>query len=975
MKKTLLILICVLSISNLLAQNQRVISGIIRDSNGEPIPGATLIIKGTTNGVATDARGYYRLRVNIGDVVVIQAFGLKTREITINERNSGNGGGSAPLMQEKTKKEVKYYDYSKIFKPNKNPTPTKSKRGVGVLTDETPSYKTGRIPANIEKIKYQKPNLKYPHGYFVITSVPKPKFRYGNDWRFNWSNVTTLNRINRLPQLQNTYAQGRPITGRAQWQGPETGEIFSWGPAITSLNYDNTVPYAYDRNGGLTTNGNGLAAQAYNPLKFFRTGLTINNVLEASKQLPRGQFYAQAKDQRNWLPWPGASARNNSVRLKWNQSGFRSSIQYYNQGATLPNRGANWQNLIGSVLSTTPTFDQSNGLKRRNALRQRDSYVLSDGSLRTPAPGLLDNPYGLINQMPDIENQERLTGSAGISRQINLWDILHSQTDVLLNLDFDVNFESGGNRYLLGLHPQSAGANLGRMTQRDQKKRLLNLNLKSSINPKYWDENLKLSLQQNLSFERQTVNRRNAFGFDAGSFGNINLAGQIDDQELSNFRRVYQLMPSLELKYRLKNWDLSLDLANQFYFSSTLAAAQNTMYLPTFELIFRHYQFSGVPMWFSASASYTRTLRETPLIYNQWHYNTTNISLANHQQYFESAELGFSTEVLPEIRGSWEFGVSIEYDNFASLGINYHNQVTKNHLLPQLNTTGNFDWSNVGEIRNRGFEVFLNTRVDFESDYYWTSYINWFRYRPVVTQLYNNTNQVPLAGYQEVGTSLVAGQPYGVIYGNKYARVNDQRLIGNDGFPVTDSNLGVLGNPNPEWVLQWGNSLKLKRFQLDWVLVYRHGGQRWNGTQAMLDYLGVSQQSAHLRNTQGFVYQGLNAAGEPNQVAIDFANPTNGLGGNRWVRYGVGGIAEDYIQSASSLRIEEIKLSYQVGEFFGIASSRFVAAVFINNLLLTTPYQGLDPNTTFLSYPNHQGLDFFNAPAMTSWGIQFNISY
>ncbi|HAS45611.1 MAG TPA: hypothetical protein DCS93_34325 [Microscillaceae bacterium] len=975
MKKTILILICVLCTSNLLAQNQRVISGIIRDTNGNPIPGAILVIKGTTNGVATDHKGYYRLQVRIGDVVIIQALGLVTREVTINEHNSKISGGSVSLMQEITIEKIKYYDYSKIFKPNNQSAPAKNKPGVGVLTDTAPSYKTGIIPAEIEKIKYQKPSVEHPNGHFDIQRVLRPIVRYSNEWRFNWKHSTTLNRINRLPHLQNAYAQGRSVNGIAQWQGPETGEIFSWGPAIANLNYDNSTPYAYDQNGALATNGNGLAAQAYDPLKFFRTGLTINNVLESSKQLYQGQLYVQAKDQRNWLPWPGAKSRNNLVRLRWNQNKFRANIQYYNQGATLPNRGANWQNLIGSVLSTAPTFDQSNGLKRRSALKQRDSYVLNDGSLRTPAPGLLDNPYGLVNQMPDIENQERLVGSAGITQQIDLQNLLYSQRDVLLTLDFDVNFESGGSRYLLGLHPQSSGANLGRMTQRDQKKRLLNLNLKSSINPKYWNEYMKLSIQQSLSFERQTVNRRNAFGFDTGSFGNIALASQIDDIELRNFRRVYQLMPSLELKYRLKGWNLALDLANQFYFSSTLAAAQNTRYLPAFQLRLRHYGFSGIPAWFSANVGYTRTLRETPLIYNQWHYNTTNVSLANYQQYFESAELSFSTEVSPEIQGSWEFGISFEYDDVVRIGINYHDQLTKNHLLPQLNTTGSFDWRNVGEIRNRGFEIFLNARVDFESDYYWKSYINWFRYRPIVTQLYNNTSQVPLTGYQEVGTHLVAGQPYGVIVGNKYARVNNQILIGADGFPVTDPNLGVLGNPNPEWVLQWGNSLKLNRFQLDWVLAYRHGGQRWNGTQAMLDYLGVSQQTADLRNTQGFVYQGVNAAGEPNQVAVDFANATNGLSGNRWVRYGVGGVAEDYIQSASSLRFEEIKLSYQVGEFLGIAASRLVAAIFVQNLLLTTPYQGLDPNTTFLSEPTHQGLDLFNTPAMTSWGIQFNISY
>ena len=975
MKKTILTLICVLLVGNLMAQVQRVISGVIKDAQGVPVPGATVLVKGTQNGVATDIEGYYQLIVKLGDVVMIQAIGLTTREVVITSNNS------RLVYLKDASGQVKYYDYSKIFNPgNKTDNkikPTQNKPGVGVLTDEAPSYKSKRVPVSkIHKIKFRAPSSLYPHGHFVLKSIPKPRVRYDNEWRFNWQHTSALNRINRLPDIQSTYAQGRPISGVAQWQGPETGEVLSWGPALSSLNYDNTRPYDFDQNGRLVSNGTGASAQAYNPLKFFRNGFTIDNVLEASKKLGYWKsIYLQIKDQRNWQPLSRATSRNNAARLRFLYHKFRLNLQYYNQSAQLPNRGANWQNIVGSVLSTPPSFDQSNGLKRRDALKSPTTYTLNDGSPRTPAPGLLDNPFGLVNRLPDNERQGRLAGNLSYQKMNYLYDEINARLDLHLNVNFDVS----SSRYLLGLPAQAAGANQGRMTQRHHKKRWLDLNLNSVLTPRFWRQALKLEVQQHLIFERQAVSRRNAFGFDNENFGNIDLANQVSSQNLDNFRRIYQVKPLIGLGHNFGDFYLELDLANQFYFSSTLPTDQRTFYLPEFRTELRINHLFDSQWNITFDAFYNKTLRETPLVYNQWHYNATNTALADFQQYFERNELGNTRDVSPEIATLWKFGGTLDYRGYRRTAIHlgwiYHDQITVNHLLPQLTQTGQATWANVGEIRNRGLELFFNTEVDYGSHIHWNFFINWLRYRPVVTQLYNNAVNVPLAGYQEIGTHLVAGQPYGVIYGNRYARVNEQVLIGNDGFPVKDANLGVLGNPNPEWILQWGSEIRIGRWQLNWTLSYRHGGQRWNGTQAMLDYLGVSQQTADLRNTKDFVYAGVNAAGAPNQVAVDFANPANGLTRNRWVRYGVGGVAEDYIQDASSLRFEEIRLSYRGNTFFGISGSKLIASVFVKNLLLTAPYQGLDPNTAFLSELNRLGLNLFNAPAMTSWGIKFNIFY
>ena len=47
-------------------QNQKAITGIIKDVNGEPIIGANVVEKGTTNGTVTDIEGRFSLNVAPG---------------------------------------------------------------------------------------------------------------------------------------------------------------------------------------------------------------------------------------------------------------------------------------------------------------------------------------------------------------------------------------------------------------------------------------------------------------------------------------------------------------------------------------------------------------------------------------------------------------------------------------------------------------------------------------------------------------------------------------------------------------------------------------------------------------------------------------------------------------------------------------------------------------------------------------------
>ncbi|WP_297089178.1 TonB-dependent receptor [uncultured Draconibacterium sp.] len=70
---------------------QKSISGTVTDEEGLPLPGATVIIKGTTNGIVTNTDGEFSLSgVNEGDVLLVSFVGFQSQEITIANQTTFN---------------------------------------------------------------------------------------------------------------------------------------------------------------------------------------------------------------------------------------------------------------------------------------------------------------------------------------------------------------------------------------------------------------------------------------------------------------------------------------------------------------------------------------------------------------------------------------------------------------------------------------------------------------------------------------------------------------------------------------------------------------------------------------------------------------------------------------------------------------------------------------------------------------------
>ena len=68
---------------------QREITGIVKDNKGAPVANASVVVKGTTKGVATNAEGYFTISVNSPTaVLVISSVDFKTTEVPVGDRSS-----------------------------------------------------------------------------------------------------------------------------------------------------------------------------------------------------------------------------------------------------------------------------------------------------------------------------------------------------------------------------------------------------------------------------------------------------------------------------------------------------------------------------------------------------------------------------------------------------------------------------------------------------------------------------------------------------------------------------------------------------------------------------------------------------------------------------------------------------------------------------------------------------------------------
>jgi len=357
---------------------------------------------------------------------------------------------------------------------------------------------------------------------------------------------------------------------------------------------------------------------------------------------------------------------------------------------------------------------------------------------------------------------------------------------------------------------------------------------------------------------------------------------------------------------------------------------------------------------------------------------------------FELDNLAGNSNLKPEITTTKEFGVDLRFlKNRLNLDVAYFTSDVDDAILnASLAPSSGFTskWVNAGIMTSEGWEVTLGGKPVVSDNFNWNTTLNWSKSETIVEQLAPGIERLFLAGFGTAGTYLVEGLPYGAIVGGAYLRqeagtASDTSLSIPGGPVVIDPNTGyqdvdntqrVIGDPNPDFILGWNNSLSYKNLTLNFLLDWKKGGDVWNGTAWALSFFGRSELTAQTREETPIILDGVLPDGSPNNIPIvrDRSYWTSAVGG-------FGSVGEQFVDDGSWIRLRELSLSYQLPSklFDNFLLDGAYVTFTGRNLWLDTNYNGVDPETSLTGNGNGQGFDYFNNPGTKSYMFKIGFNF
>lgn len=959
MRKFFTLLIVVVSCHYTQGQNEltRTVSGRLTGTDGTPLPGVSIVVKGTSTGTTTDADGSYSIEAPIGSTLVFAFVGMRTKEVLVTKDNLQPAKPSRVRSTKRSRKSEREIAISFTETPGPESGP-----GIATFTESTQSLKHRNIdPSTIRSIRSVGRRV-------VIKTDSDPVRVKGFGLQFTTS--FGLDQINKLPELQSDFAQGRPVGGSAEWRGPDQSEFFSWGPGVRNLEFDGTG-YPFDRNGRLVArgSGNGKQANRYDARSFFRSGLTTSN--EVAYTLPAGSgarliFTGERMDRSGIIPNSSYRKMNFSGKLRnftlAENLRVNASISFNDSRGDLLMRGANYATIVGNVLRTPITFDNTNGLHPAEARHTEEAFYREDGGVRSHAAEIADNPYGLTAEAPDRESLKRFMASSN----------LHYTSGGKFSLLFNANVDRQSGNNVTGTPFGYSGFLSGMLTLRDEVSTQANASLTPTFTFDRANGNIKLNLSWITQFESRELERSNGLNFPSAALSqDISEANSIASIHNERSRAAHELAINAVLERY--DW-LTLRAGNRYYMSNTVNTRWYKNMLPYASMSVDLAELLSV--WSSDGlrfyTAFSRTIQEAPLIYNDWAYASTTIPVQNYNSYVESGELFFHPGLSPERERKFESGFKGIFSRFW-LELSYFRNITRDFISP-VSTGFEFELRNAASIESQGATVSAEYFGHLRNGS-WGLNIKWSKTQNYVDELYGQEEKLPLSGFATIHSALMRGEPVGAIFGTRYLRDDHNRkVIGNDGFPLEDPISQLIGNPIPDWTMGLHSYVNWRKLRLSFVFDIKKGGDIWNGTRAMLDYLGRSAETGALRNVTDYIFDGVDLNGNVNSVPVRFFDAGQAVEANRWTRYGWDGVGEDYIEDGSWFRLNELQLSCTIARRPQRSGVReMVFTVGSRNLFVITPYSGVDPSASLFGYSAGTGLDLFNAPATRSFNAQVTI--
>ena len=336
-----------------------------------------------------------------------------------------------------------------------------------------------------------------------------------------------------------------------------------------------------------------------------------------------------------------------------------------------------------------------------------------------------------------------------------------------------------------------------------------------------------------------------------------------------------------------------------------------------------------------------------------------------------------NTLATPDIK--WEktnqFDVGFDlglWENRLTLSFDYFNKQTSDALLSTRlpNYLGGTSYLiNAGKVSNQGFDVALTANLWSNNAFHWDATINATYLKNKVKKL---TAQEPrlysgtMPGICDDGTNIITeGEAIGSFYGYRWAGIDSEGYdtyyaangsITRNPDPTTDR--VVLGRSTPDFTLGWNNTLRYKNWSLNAFFNSSFGAKRLNVLRfAMNEMIGNSRMFTE--------------AGHVEKIGTLWTDPS------RTENNVTKANSSKFLENADYCRLENLTLSYNVPkDWAGFAD--ILLSFSVQNLFTITGYKGSNPaGYSFASSAGDQatGVDTGTYPTPRTWTFGVRMSF
>ncbi|WP_117879403.1 SusC/RagA family TonB-linked outer membrane protein [Aureibaculum luteum] len=975
------------------------VTGTVTDESG-PLPGVSIIIKGTTTGTETDFDGNYSIKASTGDVLKFSFIGMTSKEIKVGALNTINVVLEADNVLEEVivtalgiERKPKELSYSVSNLKSEDITQTKSvnvatamvgkvsglqinttNNGVNpstrvvlrgnrsllgnnealIVVDGFPSSRgvLDRInPNDIDNVSVLKgANAAALYGSEAANGVVLVTTKRGKGkLKVTYSGTYQAENVSYLPDVQDEFGAGGFPDGTLY-----PLENVNWGPR-----YDGRLVDASE------TLDNGEVWQVpFTPIKnrnenFFSTGTTTRHGVSVSGGDDDSSFLMSIDQTNVTGTIPKDAYNRTNFRLKgsrtYNKLSVGGNLAFYRSHTnTVSSQGGRQGRPVYWNVINTPLhlpLDQMKNWRTGKFTRNEVSWFR-----------FYENPYFIIDTQRETSDFSEFNVLAFADYKITDW------LTASLNLGYTATSSSSKRKfgaYTYAFHLANTYSEMDEygastndfLTNSSRTNTDFLLKFDKDLSDSF---NLQLTVGQNIRIQDSKGVDVAGNNLIIPDFYNVSTrTGELTGGEFSTKYRKLGVYGDLTLGF--KDY-LFLSATGRNDWSSTLPEDNRSFF------------YYGTGVSFIATDAFENLRSDKGLSYLKLSANLTKtgndpgayatagtFSAPTSFPYGSTVGLTQSSRVpspdlSPEFTTSLEGGV--EFGLFRSR-LNANITVYKSNSTDQIvpvNTSFASGASsalvNVGEIQNLGLEIDLNGKILKTEDFAWDLGVNFSTIKSEVISIADGVDELNIGGFTSAQIIAKVGEPYPQIRTSAYERDPQGRIIvGADGDPLQSAELKIQGKTTPDYILGVNTTIRYKNFSFYAVADYRTGHVFFNDIVRALEFTGLTQHSV-TSGRQPFVFPNSSyntgTAADPVYVANNNRLTTGG-GNDFWDAYGE--VDENYVTDATTLKLREVLLSYSFDRDFleTIGIQDLSLGIFGRNLITLRPKDNVytDPEFNF----------------------------